>query len=207
MFQYAGYFYHGQSGLDLTMFRAYDPNLGRWISRDPIEEAGGLNIYAYVGGNPINAFDPLGLCDQKAYAKCMKDAADRRQYAINEAWNAFKDAMDRLKVDWNPHWNFNSWTGNGLSVAGGGFAAAEAGAWGSIPVGVAWGGGAAATVGGVGLGAFAGGYAVGSFFSDVWENYKNAVFNLEMIRDSKISDAEIQYGRDVRKCKKKACCN
>jgi hypothetical protein len=34
--------------------------VGRWISRDPIEEQGGLNLYAYVGGNPVNYVDPNG---------------------------------------------------------------------------------------------------------------------------------------------------
>ena len=35
-FGFTGDFWHAQSGLDLTLFRAYDPSLGRWISRDPI---------------------------------------------------------------------------------------------------------------------------------------------------------------------------
>lgn len=51
----------GQTEMVLTLFRAYDPQLGRWLSADPIGEAGGLNLYAYVGGNPINAWDDLGL--------------------------------------------------------------------------------------------------------------------------------------------------
>ena len=38
-----------------------DPFTGRWISRDPIAEEGGINLYGYVGNNPVNAFDPLGL--------------------------------------------------------------------------------------------------------------------------------------------------
>jgi hypothetical protein len=41
--------------------RPYDPNLGRWIQRDPIQEIGGLNLYGYVENNPINESDPLGL--------------------------------------------------------------------------------------------------------------------------------------------------
>jgi RHS repeat-associated protein len=51
----------GQTELVLTHFRAYDPNLGRWLSADPIGEAAGMNLYAYVGGNPLNFRDPLGL--------------------------------------------------------------------------------------------------------------------------------------------------
>jgi len=61
VFLYTGHFWHAQSGLYLTLYRAYDANLGRWLSRDPIGESGGMNFYAYVGNNPINAFDPLGL--------------------------------------------------------------------------------------------------------------------------------------------------
>lgn len=39
----------------------YDPTIGRWLSRDPIGEDGGLNLYTYVGNNPIYWTDPLGL--------------------------------------------------------------------------------------------------------------------------------------------------
>jgi uncharacterized protein RhaS with RHS repeats len=39
----------------------YDPNLQRWINRDPIQESGGVNLYGYVGNNPISNTDPLGL--------------------------------------------------------------------------------------------------------------------------------------------------
>ena len=61
VFGYAGYLWHAASGLSLAVFRAYDPNLGRWISRDPIGEKGGLNVYAYVGNQPTRFIDPYGL--------------------------------------------------------------------------------------------------------------------------------------------------
>ncbi len=47
--------------LYLTWFRPYDPALGRWLTRDPIGERGGLNLYGYSFNNPVNYWDPLGL--------------------------------------------------------------------------------------------------------------------------------------------------
>jgi len=41
--------------------RYYDPMRGGFLSRDPAHYAGGQNLYAYVRGNPVNAFDPSGL--------------------------------------------------------------------------------------------------------------------------------------------------
>ena len=43
--------------------RYYSPVLGRWISRDPIEELGGLNLFAMVGNGPVNGFDLYGLIE------------------------------------------------------------------------------------------------------------------------------------------------
>jgi RHS repeat-associated protein len=42
-------------------YRVYSPRLGRWLSRDPIGEAGGRNLYAFAGNDPVNSQDVLGL--------------------------------------------------------------------------------------------------------------------------------------------------
>jgi hypothetical protein len=49
------------TGLYYYGYRYYDPKTGRWPSRDPIEEEGGLNLYGFVENTPINRLDILGL--------------------------------------------------------------------------------------------------------------------------------------------------
>ncbi len=61
-FAYTGLFYHQRSGLYFADYRAYDAGLKRWLNRDPIGENGGINLYAYVLGNPIRFNDPSGEC-------------------------------------------------------------------------------------------------------------------------------------------------
>jgi RHS repeat-associated protein len=51
----------GDSGLYLMGHRHYDSSLGRFLSRDPIGFAGGLNLYSYAESSPVTAVDPLGL--------------------------------------------------------------------------------------------------------------------------------------------------
>ncbi|MDD2764147.1 MAG: hypothetical protein PHE83_09270, partial [Opitutaceae bacterium] len=50
-----------ETGLVYYGYRYYSPALGRFINRDPIGEAGGLNLYGFVGNSPTNAWDVLGL--------------------------------------------------------------------------------------------------------------------------------------------------
>jgi len=47
------------------LYRYYDPLTGRWPSRDPIEEEGGLNLYGFVGNDGVNNRDFLGLCGEE----------------------------------------------------------------------------------------------------------------------------------------------
>lgn len=49
-----------ESGLVYFGYRFYAPHLGRWLNRDPLQEEGGINLYAYVNGDPLGYVDPDG---------------------------------------------------------------------------------------------------------------------------------------------------
>jgi RHS repeat-associated protein len=59
-FKFSTKWFDAETGLGYWGIRYYDPKRGRWISRDPIEERGGLNLYRFVVNDPIEKIDPLG---------------------------------------------------------------------------------------------------------------------------------------------------
>jgi RHS repeat-associated protein len=63
-----GYYTDSETGLALCTYRYYDPTNGRWVTRDPIGYVGGVNLYGYVSGNPVNRGDPSGL--SKSFSDC-----------------------------------------------------------------------------------------------------------------------------------------
>ncbi len=54
-------YYDTETGLIMYPRRPYSPTLGRFLSKDPIWETGGENLYGYTGNNSINRVDPFGL--------------------------------------------------------------------------------------------------------------------------------------------------
>ena len=60
-FQWSSEVYDSELDLVYYNYRHYSPSDGRWLSRDPIEEAGGQNLYGFVGNAPTAGIDILGF--------------------------------------------------------------------------------------------------------------------------------------------------
>jgi len=64
-FRFTGQRLDAETGLYYFRARHFSPGLGRFLQTDPIGYAGGTNLYAYVGNDPVNRFDPTGLWAQQ----------------------------------------------------------------------------------------------------------------------------------------------
>jgi RHS repeat-associated protein len=60
-FQYAGQIWIAEIGLYHDKARDYSPTLGRFLQPDPIGYGGGMNLYGYAGGDPIDNINPSGM--------------------------------------------------------------------------------------------------------------------------------------------------
>ena len=73
-----------ETGLCYYGYRYYDPATGRWLSRDPIGERGGVNLYSILNNNILNKTDNLGCLEVDATFKPKSSSA-------TEGWNLWLD--------------------------------------------------------------------------------------------------------------------
>jgi RHS repeat-associated protein len=86
-----GYFTDNETALHLLTLRYYNSASGRFLTRDPISYAGGLNLYSYTRNNPVNAIDPWGL--QDGPINYLRDPFSHEHWILNGAANTISDML------------------------------------------------------------------------------------------------------------------
>ncbi|MBX3406396.1 MAG: RHS repeat-associated core domain-containing protein [Phycisphaeraceae bacterium] len=69
MIGYCGYVFNPETDDYTVRFRHYDPEIGRWLQRDPAKYIDGMNLGQYVRGRAPNAVDPSGLMTPEEFAR------------------------------------------------------------------------------------------------------------------------------------------
>jgi len=103
-FRYQTKWFDAESAHYYFGLRYYDPRLGRWLSRDPMGEAGGFNLYAYCGNDPVNRCDALGLQSWVPDFPNNKTIEMRAGEAIGQAikdWWAERKSIKRQEEQWS----------------------------------------------------------------------------------------------------------
>ncbi len=113
-----------ETGLYYFRARWYDPEIGRWLSKDPIGIRGGLNLYVAFGNNPVNFVDHFGLDEDSGWWKKTVNWVKDKVPFINP-FERFKDAMEKRSEGYDDMWK-GDLEGGQDKVQQGGMEAAQA---------------------------------------------------------------------------------
>ncbi|MFA6445372.1 MAG: RHS repeat-associated core domain-containing protein, partial [Sterolibacterium sp.] len=83
-YQWSSKEYHEPSGLVYYLYRFYDPQNGRWLSRDPLGEEGGVNLYGFALNDPQNCWDAYGLTAAPTFLESLIPIYGSWMQALND---------------------------------------------------------------------------------------------------------------------------
>lgn len=103
-FAYTGQRILPELGLYYYKARIYDPYLGRFLQTDPIGYDDQMNLYAYVGNDPVNARDPMGLQGIREFNDVVSTPQIQEQLIAPLPDNSTDDEIAGTleKLDYNP---------------------------------------------------------------------------------------------------------
>lgn len=103
-FRFSSKYWEEEPGFYYYGYRFYCPAFGRWLSRDPIEEGGGMNIYEFVNNAPLSRFDMLGLWGPNVHHIATRDWAQGLGYPSDaaEAIGLADEAVDHGSTSFLP---------------------------------------------------------------------------------------------------------
>ncbi len=114
-YMFTGRRYDTETGLYYYRARYYDPNIGRFLQPDPIGYKAGLNLYTYVGNNPINRKDPRGLfsdiicCTGRQKSMLQEDEELAQDQIIDLSIDIFEAIFaDAGQYPWFTNWKLNN---------------------------------------------------------------------------------------------------
>ena len=126
-FRFSTKYWGNEAKLYYYGYRFYSPNVGRWLSRDPIGENGGLHLYGFVANRPIIAVDILGFSSEqpegqevkKCYCCCVDSA--KIQKVENMDYNPYsggKYPLDGHKFEFVTQLSYKKWDQNKFGDCG-----------------------------------------------------------------------------------------
>ncbi len=144
-FRFSSQFTDEVTGLVYYGYRHYDPVAGRWLSRDPIGERGGVNLYGFIGNDGVNGVDMLGLSfwgwvsgeegwipgyDTAAIAEAGWDGAKQGAQNVADAYTGVTKTLNETGRWWGDRighalYNEAAWEQDKAAVVGGAKMVAE----------------------------------------------------------------------------------
>jgi len=89
--RFPGQYFDAETGLHYNWTKYYNPKTGKYITADPIGIAGGMNLYAYVGGDPINGYDLERLTKRDPNSQYCKSLAQRIRNLESELEKRYRE--------------------------------------------------------------------------------------------------------------------